>query len=89
MAKVILYPGKILSSTDRDVHHISDSQLRNLYGVRKTDFVVVHRFNEYYSKDITERRYLEELGPEYLHLHPRRDGKYWDIHAKSSVCIDS
>lgn len=74
--RVMLHPGEITSKSDGDRHFIGGAQLANLYGVLPTDDVVTFDFrNPTHTEDYHRRH-----GMNFIHLYPKRDGDYHDIH---------
>ena len=67
---VILHPGDVHSNTDLDVHRIGVPQLKQLYGVLPTDRVYIDPVFGLSRKDFNSA----------IHLFPKKDGNYYDIH---------
>lgn len=65
----ILFPGKIRSKTDGDVHYITAPELARLYGVDYRKCKVV-----YMDKESSFRSYRKQ--PNDIELHPRSGGNY-------------
>lgn len=73
---VMLHPGEVRSKADGDIHFIGAQQLIYLYNVLNTDKVVTYNErNPTHSKE-----FLENSPIRYIHLYPRNDGNYEDIH---------
>ncbi len=71
--KVIIHPGNIPSKHDNEIHFISAGKLIELYGVLKTDAIVIEDWNVPETEN-----YREHDG--WLHLFPLYEGNYYNIH---------
>lgn len=66
---VVIHPGYVISKNDGDLCKITASDLKRLYGVRETDTV----FIDPHGMSIKQFN-------QAIHLYPRFDGQYYDIH---------
>lgn len=66
MIKYVVYPGKMRSKHDRDIHYISAPVLMELYKVDPKECVVSHGDSRDLGKDFTG----------LIPLYPRYNGKY-------------
>lgn len=72
----MLHPGEITSKNDGDRHFIGGAQLARLYGVLPIDEVTTFDpRNPTHSEE-----YEKHHGLSVIHLYPRREGDYSDIH---------
>lgn len=76
---IMLHPGKVRSISDGDIHDIGVSQLIELYKIRPTDGVVV--FDQSNPTHTQEYEVRHSIGR--VHLYPKEDGAYFDIHDHS------
>lgn len=68
--RYVLHPGDIKSKSDGQWHYIGVNDLMRLYGVRATDPWISANWITY-----SERA-------DDVHLRPRFDGSYYDVHAE-------
>ena len=71
MKKYAVYPGKVFSQTDGDEHFISAQQLMRLYGVHRSECVIVNTHRPGYTST-SDSRATEDL----IALFPQYDGDY-------------
>ena len=73
-----LFPGKVVSRNDRQVHHVDALALARLYGVSIAECAIVPEIYTSPGSSRGERdaliRMVESRG--MLQLHPRSDGDY-------------
>lgn len=67
MKKYVLMGGYVKSRHDRDIHFISATKLRNLYGVKR---------DECYYCDETDRSTFPKDVDSFIILRPKYDGNY-------------
>lgn len=70
--RYVLHPGYVVSRNDHDRHYIGSGRLRELYGLRPDDNVIVD--------DGPDRYWTRVHGPDVVHLYPRFDGNYQRVH---------
>jgi hypothetical protein len=59
---------EVKSKTDGDIHYIGASKLAKLYGVKYSDCIV---YNDEIVPSMTHQEWKQ-----YIHLFPKRDGRY-------------
>lgn len=67
MTKFALHPGKIISRFDGQMHHITGTQLAELYQLRRDEYVIWQNTPEFEKG----RNYKD-----YIHLYPNTQGDY-------------
>lgn len=76
----MLHPGEVTSKSDGDRHFIGGAQLARLYGVLPTDEVITYDHRNPTHNEEYEKRH----GLYVLHLYPRYQGDYYDIHSRDN-----
>jgi hypothetical protein len=66
--KFAVHPGHITSDTDSDIHHISATELVNLYQLSPGSYIIWDRERP--------ETYEGRIYAEYIHLYPKRNGNY-------------
>ena len=81
LLKVTLHPNEVVSRSDGEIHFIGGAQLCSLYKVLPTDDVVTFdRRNPTHTKE-----WERDHGISRIHLYPRYEGDYYDIHEYDDI----